>query len=285
MQKQTTGLHTVFLLLLVVTAAGIVVHYLTGYHYPATPAFNFEINVLGDPYELFFVVPLGLAALWLLRKGNAWGSLLVAFVATHFFYNYAMFVTGRQNPWIFVWIAKLALSGVVVCLLWNELPAHSDATSRVSRAIAIYLALVLLVFSKMMSARLLASATGSAVDMTMQGAGVLDWGEPFLRDPVIFFAFACPLIVTAIIGLWRKTQWGMRAAALATAFIVSIVTVALFTGPLKEYLMQGMVSPAMWGMSVIMVLAAAPAVGALVWLARGAGSPGTQLDADQSRSA
>lgn len=268
MNKQTSGLSAVFGLLLIVTLGGIFYHYLTGYNYPASPAMNFEVNVLGDPYELFFLIPAGLIGLWAMRKGSAWGPLLIAGVAANFAYNYAMLVTGRQNPWIFLWTVKLALSGVAVCLVWNLLPSVPGRRSRSGVAVVVYLMVAFLAFSGMMGQRLLASATGRTIDMTMQGAGVLDWGEPFLRDPIIFFALAGPVVIAAILGLWRGTDWGGRAASLSSAWIVSIVNVILFTGPLKEYLQAGSVSPAMWRMSAIMVLAAAPAVWSLTWLAK-----------------
>ncbi|MGE5552993.1 MAG: hypothetical protein ACM3XZ_03595 [Betaproteobacteria bacterium] len=269
MSRRTMGLTTVFGLLLLVTLGGILYHYLTGHHYPASPAMSFELNVLGDLYEAFFLVPVGLVGLWAMRRGSAWGPLVIAGVAANFAYNYAMLVTGRQNLWIFLWTIKLALAGTAICLAWNLLPKGHRRPSGAGLAIAVYLALVLLIFSGMMGQRLLASATGRSVDMTMQGAGTLDWGEPFLRDPIIFFSLACPVVIAAVLGVWRGTDWGGRAASLSSAFIVSIVTVILFTGPLKEQLLKGSVSAAMARMSAIMVLAAAPAVWSLFWLVKG----------------
>lgn len=266
MNRRTLGLSTVFGLLLAVTLGGILFHHFTGYLYPASPAGTFELNVLGDLYEAFFLVPLGLIGLWALQKGSVWGPLLIAGVATYFAYNYAMIVTGRQNLWIFLWTAKLALSGAATCLVWNHLPSRPDGSAKPRFAIAAYLALVLVAFSGMMGQRLLASATGRTVDMTMQGAGVLDWGEPFLRDPIIFFSLLCPVLVAAVVGLVRGTDWGSKAASLSSAWSVSMVGIVLFTGPFKEYLQKGAVSPAMWQMSVIMVVAAAPAVWSLIWL-------------------
>lgn len=275
MIKRNRGLSTVFMVLLIITAVGIVYHWVSGYDYPATPAMTYEVNVLGDPYELFFVVPLGLVGLWALRKGGSLGPVLIAGVAAHFVYNYAMFVTGAQNPWIFVWVLKLALSGAAVCLVWRLLPEGPGHRTKSGLAIAAYLTVVLLVFSKMMGQRLLASAMGRTLDMTMQAAGALDWGEPFLRDPIIFFSMACPIVITAILGLSKGTDWGGRAASLATSFVVSIVAVVLFTGPLKEFLQKGAVSPGMWAMSAVMVLAAAPAVWSLIWLCKN-GHPSTK---------
>lgn len=68
MNRQTTSVTTAFALLLAVTLAGIIYHYATGYHYPATPASTFELNVLGDLYEAFFLVPAGLVGIWCMRK-------------------------------------------------------------------------------------------------------------------------------------------------------------------------------------------------------------------------
>lgn len=267
--SQSRGLSLIFGLLLVVTAGGIIYHYLSGYHYPATPAFSFELNVLGDLYELFFLVPAGLIGLLALRRGVVLGPLLIAGVASNLTYNYAMATTGRQNLWIFLWTLKLALAGTTVALVWKLLPKGPARRSQAGLAIAGYFGLTLLIFGKMMGQRLLASALGRTMDMTMQGAGVLDWGEPFLRDPIIFFALACPVMLTAILGLYRGTEWGGRAASLSGVFIVSIVSLVLFTGPLKEYLQTGSISPAMRSMSAIMVLAAAISVWAVMWLARG----------------
>lgn len=269
MNKQTISVTTTaFAILLAVTLGGIICHHATGYHYPATPASAFELNVLGDLYEAFFLIPVGLVGIWCIRRRSVWGPLLIAGVAANLAYNYAMLVTGRQNLWVFLWIVKLALSGTVVCLVWSLLPSGPDRRTRSGLVVAVYLAVVLLAFSGMMGQRLLASATGRAVDMTMQEAGSLDWGEPFLRDPIVFFSLACPVVVAAILGVWQGTHWGGRAASLSSVFIVSIVTVVLFTGPLKECLQTGAISPAMWSTSAVMVLAAAPAVWAVSWLAR-----------------
>ncbi|NPV81773.1 MAG: hypothetical protein HPY52_16190 [Firmicutes bacterium] len=175
MNRQTMGVTTIFGLLLVVTLGGILYHYFTGYHYPASPASTFELNVLGDLYEAFFLVPVGLAGLWGMRKGSAWGPLLIAGVAANLAYNYAMPVTGRQNLWVFLWIVKLALSGTAVCLVWNLLPSGPGRRARSGLVVAMYLTVVFLAFSGMMGQRLMASATGRAMDMTMQEAGSLDW--------------------------------------------------------------------------------------------------------------
>lgn len=171
---------------------------------------------------------------------------------------------------MFLWVAKLALAGTTVCLVWSLLPSGPGRRSGAGSTVAAYLVLVLVALSGMMGQRLLASATGRAVDMTMRVAGPLDWGEPYLRDPIIFLAQACPVMVTAILGLLRGTEWGGRAAALSSAFLVSILSVVLFTGPLKEYVQSGSISAAMGRMSVVLALAVAPAVWAMVWLVRSA---------------
>lgn len=259
------GVTTVFGLLLAITLGGIVYHQISGYGYPASPAFDYELNVLGDLYEAFFLVPVGLIGLWAKRKGSAWGPLLIAGVAVNLAYNYAMASTGRQNLWIFLWIAKLALSGVTLCLVWPSLPAGPSLSRRSRWIVAAYLAIIAVMFSGMMGRRLLASASGRTLEMTMQEAGAVDWGEPVLRDPVIFFAFALPIFVAGIGGLPRIAEWGGRAAALSCAFVVSMVTIILFTGLVKEALLTGTVSPAMWATSVMMVVVAVPAALFLTW--------------------
>ncbi|MBE3577026.1 MAG: hypothetical protein IMX00_04980 [Limnochordales bacterium] len=280
MSRRIAGVAWVFGLLLAVTVGGILYHVISGYDYPASPASAFELNVLGDAYEAFFLVPVGLIGLWALYRQKAWGGLLIAGVAANLTYNYAMLVTGRQNPWIFLWTVKLALAGTAVCLVWGLLPSGPGRPTRTGTAVTVYLAVILVVMGAMMARRLLASATGRTLDMAMQAAGALDWGEPYLRDPIVFLSLAAPVMVAAILGLGRGTDWGGRAASLASVFIVSIVTVILFTGPLKEYLQTGSVSPGMWGMSVFMLLVAAPATWSAVWLARsGARQPTRPADA------
>lgn len=267
--KSSQGIIWVFGALLVVTFAGILVHQATGYSYPvSSPAMDFELNVLGDWYEAAVLVPLGVLAIVAVRKRNRYAPILITFVTVHFTYNYAMAVTGRQNLWIFVWIAKLALSAVVLCLVSPMLPA-STGLRRVQRlAIVAYLTLVVLAFSGMMGERLWASASGQPVDMTMQQFGSVDWGDPVLRDPVIFFSMVVPAMAAGIIGLLKKAEWGAKAAAASCTFTVSIVSVILFTGPLKELLMAGRISGPMLGMSGVMLLAAGPAAWFVTLLTR-----------------
>jgi hypothetical protein len=267
--SRTRSVIVIFGILLVVTIAGIRVHQYTGYNYPvSSPAASFELNVLGDIYEAAVLVPLGVAGIMAMGRGKRWGNLLVTGVTIHFTYNYAMSVTGRQNLWIFVWIAKLALSGIVMCLVWPLLPTGTGLTARSRRVIVAYLVLVVLVFSGLMGQRLWASAMGRAVDMTMQHGGAADWGDPVLRDPVVFLSLVVPVMVAGILGLARGTEWGGRAAAVSCAFAVSIVSVVIFTGPLKELLMTVRISPPMLGMSSIMLLVAAVAAWALVQMSR-----------------
>lgn len=83
MKRQTAGLTWVFTLLLGLTVAGILYHYLSGYDYPASQAMTLELNVLGDLYEAFFLVPVGLIGLWAMRRGSAWGPLLIAGVGAN----------------------------------------------------------------------------------------------------------------------------------------------------------------------------------------------------------
>ncbi|MGE5542613.1 MAG: hypothetical protein ACM3WT_06225 [Bacillota bacterium] len=259
---------TVFGLLLAVTLAGILYHQVSGYDYPASPPFSFELNVLGDLYEAFFLAPLGVAGMVATHRGDGWGPVLIAGVAVNLTYNYAMAVTGRQNLWIFLWVAKLALAGTTLCTVWPLLPPGRGLAGRSRWAVAGYLTLVAVAFLGMMGRRLLASATGRMMEMTMQESGAVDWGEPVLRDPVIFFSFVLPLLVAAVVGLPRGTAWGGRATSLACAFIVSIVTIILFTGLLKEALLTGGVTPAMWATSAFMALVAVPPAWFLTWFSR-----------------
>lgn len=271
MNRQTTGLTAVFVSLLAVTLGGIIFHQLTGYHYPTSPATAYEFNVIGDLYEASLLVPIGIVGLLALRKGSAWGPVLMGGVASTLAYNYAMVVTGRQNLWIFLWILKLALGGLSLCLVWGLLPLGSGGPSRARPAMAGYLAVIVLLFSALMGRRLLASAAGDVMEMSMQVTGPVDWAEPVVRDPVIFFAFAAPLFVTACLGLWRRAEWGARAATLASTFIVNMVIMVLMTGPVKELLQKGALSPGMLPISIVFILTAVPAVWALIWLTKGGG--------------
>lgn len=278
MEQKTFGVTMIFGLLLAVTLGGILLHLLTGYDYPSTPATDFELNTLGDLYEAFFLIPAGLIGLWALRKGSAWGPLLIVGVAANLAYNYAMLAAGRQNLWIFLWIAKLALAGTTVCLVWRLLPSGLGRRPRQRWGAAIYLVVAGLALSGMMWQRLLASAAGRTVEMTMQASGAVDWGEPVLRDAVVFFSLAFPVLITAVLGLVRGTDWGGRAAAAMNAFIVSIISIVLFTGPLKEALLSGSVSAPMWRLSIMMILAAAPAVYFLIRLGKSETQPSARRD-------
>jgi branched-subunit amino acid ABC-type transport system permease component len=81
------------------------------------------------------------------------------------------------------------------------------------------------------------------------------------------------LALVAVLGLLRGTGWGSRAAALMNTFLVNIVSIVLFTGPLKEFLFQGSVTGPTWKMTAILVLAAIPPVYFLIRLAKTGAQP------------
>lgn len=256
-----------FGLLLLITAAGILVHVITGLDYPAPKDLHYEFNVLFDLYEGLLLVPLGLLSLVAYVREAKWGAVLMAAVAATTAYNYAMLVTGQQNMWVFLWTTKLALSGTCVAMLWSELPELPTGSSRRGRYLtAVYLILFGLLFAAQMGQRLLASATGRLVDMTMVEAGPIDWGNPVLRDAIVYFSMVVPFNVAAVAGLFSGARWGGRAAALVCGFLPVMASAVLFTGPLKEFLLQRTVSGPMWGMSITIVLAVIPAFIALSWL-------------------
>ncbi|MFZ5814441.1 MAG: hypothetical protein ACOY93_03970 [Bacillota bacterium] len=268
MPRPATGLTAIFAALLILTLGGILLHQLTGYHYPASEAAFYELNVIGDLYEAFILVPTGLAGLWALRRGSPWGPILVGGVASTLAYNYALVATGQQNLWIFLWILKLSLGGLSVILTWGLLPLGSPGPSRSRWVLTGYFTVMVALFSALMAARLWASAHGQAMEMTMQVRGPVDWAEPFVRDPIIFLVFAAPLFIAAALGLWLRAGWGARATALASTFIVNMVIMILMTGPVRELLQLGSLSPGMLPISLLFGLFAAPAVRALFWLTR-----------------
>lgn len=268
MNRKSAGAVAVFAALLAVTIGGIIYHQLSGYLYPTAPAHSYEMNVLGDIYEAFVLMPLGLLAIWATRRQKTWGPLLIVGVSVHFAYNYGMAIMGRQNLWIFVWVAKFTLAALAIGLAWSLLPAGKGLSTRARWLFSIYMTAVAVIFTKLMGQRLLASATGRVVDMTMQQIGVVDWGEPILRDPIVFFSFALPLMIAAIIGCPQRTEWGSKAAAAMCAFITSMVAVILFTGPLMEALQTGRVSGPMLSMSAIFIAAVAPSIWFLIRLAK-----------------
>lgn len=274
MNRSTKGLTAVFAMLLAVTLGGIIVHQLSGYQYPASPAVAYELNVIGDLYEALILVPMGLVGLWALRKGNAWGPVLIGGVASTLAYNYALASSGQQNLWVFVWVAKLALGGLSVCLVWGHLPLGSLQSGKARSGMAWYLLVILVLFSFLMGKRLYASATGSVMEMSMQVTGPVNWAEPVVRDPIIFFAFAVPQFVTACLGLWRRQEWGARAASLACTFMVNMVIMILMTGPVKELMLMGSLSPGMLPISLVFIVTAAPAVWGLFGLTKGAREQG-----------
>lgn len=244
---------------------------ITGYDYPAPPELAFELNALGDRYDLIFVVPSGLVGLWLLWRGSRWGPVLMAGVAANVTYNYAMVVTGVQNLWIFAWVAKLALAGTSLVMLWPLLPGGAGVGAPRRRgAVVAYLVLVGVVLSMQMGQRLLASAMGRVMQMTGVTTGEVDWSNPMVRDAVVYFSLAFPMMVAAIAGLVRRAEWGWKAAVVLNVFIPYIVSLILFTGPLQEQLVKGSISGPMWAMSAMLTLVAAGAVAALIWLVRAA---------------
>lgn len=278
MGRQTSALATVFTVLMAVTLGGIILHQLSGYDYPASAAVAYEMNVIGDLYEAFILVPIGVIGLVALRRGSPWGAVLIGGVASTLAYNYALAGTGRQNLWIFLYTAKLALGGLCLCLVWGQLPLGSRLPGRARSAMAWYLGVLILLFGALMGMRLWASAMGNTMEMTMQVTGPVDWGEPVVRDPIIFFAFAAPLFLSACLGLWQRAGWGARAATLANTFMVNMVIMILMTGPVKELLRTGVFSPGMLPMSILFMVTAAPAVWALVRLTKDDG----QLPAEQT---
>ena len=271
MKKQTGGLVAVFMALLAVTLGGIILHQLTGYDYPASAKAAHEMNVIGDLYEAFLLVPTGIVGLLALRKGSAWGPVLIGGVASTFAYNYTLASSGQQNLWIFLYVAKLALGALSVCCVWDLLPVGSSRPSRVRPTMAGYLGVLVVLFSALMGMRLYASANGDVMEMSMQVTGAVDWAEPVVRDPIIFFAFAVPLFLTAVFGLLRRTEAGSRAATLASTFMVNMVIMIIMTGPVKELMQMGALSPGMLPISIVFLVTAAPAVWGLIWLVRGDG--------------
>jgi hypothetical protein len=266
MDRKPSAALAAFAALLTVTFVGIAYHQLSGSLYPTSPANAYEINVIGDIYEACVLVPLGLLAIWATRRGRTWGPLLIIGVSVHFAYNYAMAIMGRQNLWIFVWIAKFTLAALTIGLTWSHLPTGRGLAGRTRSAIAIYLSIVTVIFSRLMGQRLVASATGQFVDMTMQQIGAVDWGESILRDPVVFFALVIPMALAAIVGGARRTEWGGRAVAVMCAFVAGMVSVILFTGPLVKAVQTRTVPGPMLIISTVMILAAAPAIWFLIRL-------------------
>ncbi|MDF2630942.1 MAG: hypothetical protein K0R39_4773 [Symbiobacteriaceae bacterium] len=270
MNRRTNGLMVASALMLALVAAGILFHKLSGYSYPAPTATGaYELNTLGDLFELGFSIPVGLIGLWLIARRSAWGPVLVAGVAANFVYNYLMALTGVQNLWTFFWTVKVSLSALVVILAWDHLPSAEGTRPGPRLAISGYLLLIALIFGKMMAQRLLASADGFTVDMAMVRLGPVDWRDPAVRDPIVFFTLAIPMMPTAVVGLLRGSAWGAKAATLCSTFLVCIVTLVIVTGPIKEILEKGATSMAMISMSGIMVAAVLPAVASLIWLTRG----------------
>ena len=157
MNREMKSATIVFGVLLTVTLGGIVLHQLTGYSYPATHASSFELNVLGDIYEAFILVPAGALALWGMHRGAAWASVITAAVTIHFAYNYTMAITGRQNLWIFLWVVKASLAGITMCLLWPLMPSGEGLSRRSRLVVTAYLLLVAVAFAGMMGRRLLAT--------------------------------------------------------------------------------------------------------------------------------
>jgi hypothetical protein len=263
MNRRTTGLTAVFSALLAITFGGILLHQWTGYDYPSSALTAYEMNVINDLYEAFLLVPIGLAGLGALRRGSPLGPVLIGGVASTLAYNYALVLTGRQNLWTLFWTLKMALAGISLLLAWDWLPLGQGRTVRANRALAGYLAVIVLLFSALMGRRLVASAFGEAMEMSMQVRGAVDWAEPFVRDPILFLAFAAPLFITACLGLWQGADWGARAATLCATFMVNMVIMILMTGPVKELLQMGALSPGMLPISIVFVVTAAPAVWAL----------------------
>lgn len=269
MNKTTNGLTWTFATLLILTLGAIILHQLTSYHYPTSALSDYEMNVIGDLYEAFILVPTGVIGLLALRRGSAWGPVLIGGVAATFAYNYALASTGRQNLWIFLWTAKLVLGGLSLIQVWNLLPLGGSHAAKARGWMAGYLGLIVVLFSALMGRRLWASAYGEAMEMSMQVRGPVDWAEPFVRDPVIFFAFAVPLFAAACLGLMRRADWGARSATLASTFMVNMVVMILMTGPVRELLQLGHLSPGMLPISLVFITTAAPAVWALLWLTKG----------------
>lgn len=260
MAEKRRTLMILFGTLLVMMLGGILVHQITGYQYPATKANDYEFNTLNDLYELFVFLPVGLIALWQLRRGSQWGPVIISGAAIWTIYNYAMMVTGMQNLWIFLWTAKLAISTPILLLAWQLLPAKPSVSRKFGYVMVGYMAIIGIAFGKLMIDRLFASARGEMVNMAMVGVAKADWADPALRDPIIFFVTILPLLIAAISGIIRKTDDGTKYTTLIATFIIGIVSVILFTGPLKELLVSGVVSQSMMGMSVFMALFTVPSI-------------------------
>lgn len=179
-----------------------------------------------DLVDLFFVVPLLLLSLYLARKNNRAGILILAGTLFYIMYSFIIYAFGVHfNQMFLLYCSTLGLSLfaflVLVAGLQNQNVKAWFNDTRLNRIIGIYFIVVAVMFYMLWLKDVVPAIIHNTVPETVSNYNLL-------VNPVhvIDMAFALPgLIITAIL-LFKKQNLGYLFAAVGLVFTI-ILTVAL----------------------------------------------------------
>lgn len=180
--------------------------------------------VLGEPLLIVALIGAsrGFVAAWLLWMGTL----------SYVLYTYALFsYTAYFNPLFLVYVALFSASlfALIDLLFHFDLARLRQAISRTmpARAIAVFLALVGVLFLLAWLAQIISATLRGTVPESVRLAGTPSNGV-FVQD----LAVVIPLLVVSAVWLWQRRVWGIVIGAIllvvSDIIVIALVAMSLF---------------------------------------------------------
>ncbi len=177
-----------------------------------------------DWANLVIVLPLFIVGVWLYRRGNFRGQLLLAALFTYLAYIYMIGVMGNAfNVLFLVWTALFSLGGFGLYLTLAQmdfavLPVKL-AGNFPRKAVAVYILAVGLILLTQYMAEVIAAYTTGTPPASLDHYTTLELAS-------LEFGIMIPLHLIGGLALWRGKTWGYLAATVL-AFTTFMVFIAL----------------------------------------------------------
>lgn len=189
-----------------------------------------------DWANLAVVLPLFIAGLWLYRRGNFRGQLLLAALFTYLAYIYMIGVMGNAfNALFLVWTALFSIGGIGLCLTLTQMDFAAVPAKLASnfprKAVSIYVLAVGLILVTQYSTEVIAAYTTGNPPASLDHYTTLELAS-------LELGIMIPLHIIGGLALWRGKTWGYLAATVL-AFTAFMVFVALSVSLLLFYLSYG----------------------------------------------